>query len=151
MDAEIEMYLRVIESGLAAVIRCMDDLDEDQIRWKPLLSANGLASIARHSLANAERNVLGTFVGEPYEWRRDQEFLTDEETADSLGAAWERLHGQVWQALESMPASSLATMREHPRMGTVPGRAVLLRAACHAAEHGGEAALTRGLVIAKQA
>ena len=144
------MYLRVIGEGLASVVRSMDGLDEDAIRWKPLPSANGLASIARHSLANAERNVLGTFAGEPYTWRRDQEFLTDEETAETLRAAWERLHGRMWQALESMPASSLATTREHPRMGTVPGRAVLLRAACHAAEHGAEAGLTRGLVVARQ-
>jgi hypothetical protein len=149
VDTEIEMYLREIEEGLASVLRCLDGLDEEAIRWKPLPGANGLASIVRHSLANAERNVLGTFVGEPYTWRRDQEFLTDQETAETLRAAWERLRGRMWQALESMPATALATTREHPRIGTVPGRAVLLRAACHASEHGGEAELTRGMVAAR--
>ena len=149
MDAEIEMYLRVIEGGLASVLRCLHGLDEGAIRWNPLPSANSLASIARHSLANAERNVLGTFAGEPYTWQRDQEFLTDQETVETLRATWQLLDGRMRQALESMPAPTLATTREHPRMGSVSGRAVLLRAACHASEHRGEAELTGGLVVAR--
>ncbi len=109
-------------------------------------SANSLAAIAKHSLANAERNVLMTFAGEQYDWRREQEFLADDETVDGLAAAWSVLKSRMRASLETVPASRLTDTLQHPRMGAVPGRAVLLQAARHVSEHAGEAELTRGLV-----
>ena len=148
MHAEITMYLQAIEGSVERVLACLNGLDDAAIRWQPLPSANCLAAIARHTLANAERNVLGTFAREPYDWRRDEEFLADAETAASLGAAWANLRRRVREALETMPESSLSGLRAHPRMGEVTGRAVLLQAARHAAEHVGEAELTRSLLRA---
>jgi len=146
MDAEITMYLRAIAGSLDRVLACLNGLDDAAIRWQPLPSANCLAAIAKHSVANAERNVLGTFAGEPYDWRRDDEFLAVGESGESLQASWRRLQSQMRKALEDASASNLYETVEHPRMGKVTGRAVLLQAARHAAEHVGEAELTRSLL-----
>lgn len=150
MNKEIEMYLVVIEEGCEAIVRALDGLPQEAIIWKPAPMANGLAAIAKHSLANAERNVLMTFAGEPYDWRREEEFRADDETGDGLRLAWERLRPRLHASLESIPESRLSEMLQHPRMGAVPGRAVLLQAARHVSEHAGEAELTRALVDARR-
>ncbi|MGH2632043.1 MAG: DUF664 domain-containing protein [Tepidiformaceae bacterium] len=146
MDAELAMYLRAIEGSLERVLACLEGLDAQAIQWRPLPTANCLAAIARHALANAERNLLGTFAGQPYDWHRDEEFLAEAETAASLHAGWEALRQRFRDALDAAPASTLEELRQHPRMGEVTGRAVLLQAARHVAEHVGEAELTRALL-----
>ena len=88
MDVEIEMYLAAVEEGCEAVLRGLDGLGAEAIHWKPVPAANSLAASAKHSLANAERNVLMTFAGEAYEWRRELEFVADDESAESLRQSW---------------------------------------------------------------
>lgn len=150
MDAEIGMYLEVIEQNLDVVVGSIAGLSDAEIQWQPLPGANSLAVIARHSLANAHRNVLATFAGEPYDYRRDEEFVGADETVPAIEGRWEDLRQRLRGALAAFDASSLAMPREHARMGTVPGRRVLIQAAIHAAEHAGEAALTRQLVVARR-
>jgi hypothetical protein len=53
------------------------------------------------------------------------------------------------ECLEAMPATALEEQCEHPRLGRIAGRAVLLQAERHAAEHLGEAELTRALLLAR--
>jgi hypothetical protein len=45
--------------------------------------------------------------------------------------------------LEGATPEDLDALREHPNMGQVQGRAVLMRAVTHAREHLGQAQLTR--------
>lgn len=149
MDVEIEMYLAAVEDGCEAVLRGLDGLGAEAIHWKPAPAANSLAASAKHSLANAERNVLMTFAGEAYEWRRELEFVADDESAESLRQSWAKLQPRMRASLELIPESRLTVTLRHPRLGEVPGRAVLLQAARHVAEHAGEAALTRGLINAR--
>jgi hypothetical protein len=149
MNPEIQTFLAAIEDSCEHVVVCLEGLGGDAIDWRPVAGANTLAVIARHTLANAERNVLGTFAGQPYEWRREEEFVAPAATADELRASWNTLRGRMRAALDDIPAESLGEPRDHPRMGAVPGRAVLLQAARHAAEHVGEAQLTRSLVLAR--
>jgi hypothetical protein len=149
MHPEIQMYVRAIEGSCGHVIECLDGLDGDEIRWHPLASANSLAAIAKLTLANTERNVLATFAGQHYDWHRDEEFVADGETAESLRATWEQLRTRMHECLGAMPATTLEELCEHPRLGRIAGRAVLLQAARHAAEHLGEAQLTRALLLAR--
>ena len=150
MQTEIAMYLKAVEEGCEAVLRECAGVSAEALHWAPSPAANSLATIAKHSFANAERNLLMTFAGESYDWRRDQEFLARDETAESLGRAWARLQPRMRAALESIPESRLFTTLHHPRMGAVPGRAVLLQAVRHLSEHAGEAGLTRGLIDARK-
>jgi Protein of unknown function (DUF664) len=149
MDTEIELFLQAVDDSLGVIAACLESLDEEAIRWQPLPAANCLAVIAKHAMANAHRNVLAHFAGEPYDYRRDQEFVLASETAATLAADWQRLQQRMRDRLEPMPHSSLDAMCEHARMGSVTGRAVLLQVARHASEHAGEAELTRQFVLAR--
>jgi len=146
MDREIETFLAAIDESLEMITVCLEGLDNESIRWSPGGGANCLAVIAKHSIANAHRNVLAHFAGEPYDHRREEEFALDGETVATLSAAFETLRGRMKVRLGTMPHASLDAMCNHARMGAVPGRAVLLQAARHAAEHAGEARLTRRLI-----
>ncbi|CAN5843324.1 hypothetical protein BH10CHL1_BH10CHL1_01810 [soil metagenome] len=48
-------------------------------------------------------------------------------------------------------ADELTRVRSHPRRGQITGREILLVVACHAAEHRGQAELTRDLLFAARA
>ncbi len=148
MDDEIGMYFRVTCEALAQVVACLRGLDDVACRQRPVEGGNSLLVIAKHVLANAERNVLHTFAGQPYSWQREEEFRLDQETADGVRSAHETLVTRMRAALEALPGSALDMTVVHPRLGPVPGRRVLLQAAIHAAEHEGEAKLTRALVRA---
>jgi hypothetical protein len=147
MDAEIETFLAAIDESLEMIAVCLEGLDDDSIRWSPDGGANCLAVIAKHSIANAHRNVLAHFAGEPYDHRREEEFSLDGETGETLSAAFETLRGRMRARLDTMPHASLDAMCNHARLGAVLGRVVLLQAARHAAEHAGEARLTRRLIL----
>lgn len=139
------MYFAATCEAMAQVVACLRGLDEAAIRAKPMESGNSLLVIAKHVLANAERNVLHTFAGQPYTWNREEEFRIGEETAEGLRASHEALVERMRTALDGMPGSALDEMVVHPRLGPVPRRRVLLQAAIHAAEHEGEAKLTRAI------
>ena len=149
MDTEIGTYLGAVDESLEMIMACFEGLDGEAMRWQPLANANCLAVIAKHSMANAHRNVLAHFANEPYDYHRDEEFVLDGEGSASLVTTWETLRRRMRERLDPMPHSSLDAICNHARMGAVPGRAVLLQAARHAAEHAGEARLTRHLVLAR--
>jgi len=151
MDAEIGMFLAAIDESLEMIAESLEGLDSESIRWRPVADANCLALIAKHSFANAHRNVLAHFAGQPYDYHREEEFALDDETVATLSAAFETLRGRMRGRLDTMPHASLDASCNHARLGKVPGRAVLLQAARHAAEHAGEARLTRQLVLARKA
>jgi hypothetical protein len=146
VDAAIETYLGAVVSSVERIVACLEGVEGEALNWRPLPGSNSLYAIATHALANAERNVLGTFAGLPYDWRRDEEFAAAGVSAEPLRARWASLQRRMWEALDPLPASDLKGLRVHPRLGEVPGWAVLLQAARHAAEHAGEAELTRNLV-----
>jgi len=149
MDAEIAMYLGAIDESLEMIMVCFEGLDEESIRWEPLPGGNCLAVIAKHALANAHRNVLAHFANEPYDYDRDEEFTLDGEATVNLTAMWEELRHRMRERLDPMPHVSLDAICNHARLGPVAGRAILLQAARHAAEHAGEARLTRHLIRAR--
>lgn len=150
MDRETGRFADAIASSIDRVVGCLEGVDRESARWQPLPTANSLLSIANHVLANAERNVLGTYCGQPYDWRRDEEFLAPGVTPGLIRESWADLKTRMMLALESCPPDDLVRSRTHPRLGDVPGREVLLQAARHAAEHVGEAELTRALLLARE-
>lgn len=150
MEHETGIFAAAIASSVDRVLATLDGIEEVGCRWRPLQSANSLLAIANHVLANAERNVLGTYCEQPYDWKRDEEFLADGVTSDSLRERWSALRSRMNSALEEHTFDDLVRPRAHPRLGDVPGREVLLQASRHAAEHVGEAELTRALLLARE-
>ena len=66
-----------------------------------------------------------------------------------LGNAEEPLRERIAKHLASLTRDDLDAARAHPRRGTLTGRDVLIVVARHAAEHWGEAQLTRSLMKAR--
>lgn len=144
------MYLHAIASSVRRILACLEGLDEAGLNWRPPApGANSLYALAAHTLANVERNVMHTFAGEPYESDREAEFAAVGANGDQLVARGETLLVRIHAALEAATPHDLERQRDHPRLGNIPGRAVLLQAARHAAEHAGQAELTRDLLRAK--
>ena len=151
MDAETAQFLAFIEESLDMILSCVDGQSTEQLRWTPAASrTNCLQVIAAHSLANAERNVLATFCGEPYVYNREAEFIAKDLSAAELLTRWNDLRSRMRSRLEKSDASWLTRECNHVRLGAVPGRTVLLQAARHGAEHVGEARLTRDLLEARR-
>lgn len=149
MNREAEIYLGFISRSLERVVATLDGLDDTALAWRPAAEdANCLLAIASHALANAEDNVLGTVCGEPVQRERAGEFLASGVTAEQVRERWEALHKRMSAAMGRLKARDLSAEREHPRRGWLTGREVLIVAARHAAEHQGEAELTRHLLDA---
>jgi hypothetical protein len=95
-------------------------------------------------MGNAEENILQTLCGTPVGRDRDAEFAQAGIVAGVL-ARWEELRPRLAAALAGVARGELDRERPHPRRGTISGRAVLIVVARHAAEHLGQAELTRDL------
>jgi hypothetical protein len=149
MDRETASFLRAISGSLDRIVACLDGLDAATLnRRLPIEGANSLYAIATHALANAERNVLGTYCGEPYDWQREAEFAASGDSAEPLRHYWRKLEVRMREGLAAAGPAALARECDHPRLGRIHGREVLLQAARHAAEHVGEAELTRRAISA---
>jgi len=147
MDRESAAFLRAISGSLDRIVACLDGLDADGLnRRPPIDGANSLFAIATHALANTERNVMGTYCGEPYDWQREAEFAAAGDSAAPIRARWAELKERMRAGLDAAGPAALGRECDHYRLGRVPGREVLLQAARHAAEHVGEAELTRRLL-----
>ena len=152
MHPEAESYLGFISRSLERIVATLDDLDGADLAWRPPAEdANCLLAIASHALANAEDNVLGSVCGEQVERERAGEFVASGVTAEQVRERWADLHQRMSAAMGRLKARDLSAERNHPRRGLLSGREILIVAARHAAEHQGEAELTRHLLDAAKA
>jgi len=145
--SETETFSEFIVESLDMILRCAEGLDGTTLNWRAdVEGTNSLYVIANHSMANAERNVLATFCGEPYDYDREAEFAAAGDSVEELLGRWAVLRARIETVLAATGSEHLARDCTHFRLGVVPGRTVLLQAARHAAEHVGEARLTRAFV-----
>lgn len=149
--AEPLVFWRYIASSLDRLIGCLDGLDAAQVAWfPPAPGANSLAVLVAHMLGNAEENLLGTLGGQSIARDRDAEFRVRGASAAELAAAWVALRPRLEAALAALPDGALDRDYAHPRRGTIGGREILIVVARHAAEHLGQAELTRDLLRAAE-
>ena len=110
-----------------------------------------LEGLTGHVLGNAEENVLQTVCGVPVTRSRAAELAAGGDTWEPLRDRWRGLRARIEDALATLPEGELDRERPHPRRGLLTGREVLLVVARHAAEHWGEAQLTRSLMPGRDA
>ena len=147
--AELESFRDFIFNTIAVLVGALDDLDEAGLNWRPPAPAtNSLYAIVAHVLGNAEENLLGTLCGRPHERDYPGEWVATGKDADALRARWALLRERFDAAFAALPAGELDRERTHPRRGMLTGREVLIVVARHAAEHWGEAQLTKSLLNA---
>ena len=144
MNGEAALYFAVLRRSVEHLLRTLDGIDSEGLNWHPPVNgANSLYILTARTLANIERNVLHHFGGQAYDWYREEEFAARGEDSESLQEQWAQLEPKLLALLDSATAADLDSLYEHPSMGQVQGRAVLMRAVTHAREHLGQAQLTR--------
>lgn len=146
---EAALFYRYIVSSIDGLLQCLDGLDEEQLNWRPPApNTNSLYALAVHTLGNAEESLLFTLCGQPGQRDREQEFLAKGISGNEMVIYWQELRQRVQSALLNLSSDALEHEVIHPRLGAITGRDVLIIVAMHAAEHRGQAELTRDLVLA---
>ena len=149
-DAEVAIFWRYIASSIARLVELAATLDAGGLTWRaPAPETNSIYALTIHTMGNAEENILETLCGRPVGRRREAEFA--QEGAAEVRARWRELRPQLATALAALPLGTLERACPHPRRGTIGGREVLIVVARHAAEHLGQAELTRDLWRATRA
>lgn len=146
---EVASIWRFIDRALERLVASLDGLSEEDLNWRPTAAeTNSLHVLAVHTLGNVEENVLEILCGQPVGRDRDAEFAAQSTAAGPVRERWLTLQGRAQGCLADLPSTALDREYTHPRRGTISGRDVLLIAATHAAEHAGQAELTRDLLRA---
>ncbi|MEX2314637.1 MAG: DinB family protein [Thermomicrobiales bacterium] len=143
---EAASFWHYISSSLGRLVQLAETIAPDGLHWSPPASStNSIAVLAVHTLGNAEENILQTLCGQTMGRSRAGEFVERLSTADELLERWQDLRPRLESALAQLSAFDMDNERLHPRRGAIPGREVLIVVARHAAEHLGQAELTRDL------
>lgn len=133
------------------VLMTLEGLNDAEMNERPFATANSLYAIATHVLGNVEESLLGVLCGQSVQRDREAEFVATGYSMESLHEQWTMLRGRIEPAMEKLADDALERVFEHPRRGTVTGLEILIIVARHAAEHAGEAELTRDLILLQRA
>ena len=146
-SGEVASFWRFISSSLTRLVALLDGLDAAELNWSPpARGANCVFVLAVHTLSNVEENILETLCGEPIDREREAEFDAIGISSETVRQRWDALRPPVEAALASLKSTDLDGHYQHPRRGELTGREVLIVVARHAAEHLGQAELTRDLL-----
>ena len=146
---EVDIFWHRIRHTVDELVACLKGLDSDSLNWSPLDDANSLYVLATHTMGNVRHNLLNVLCGLPITRDRDAEFMATGASAAKIEARWNDLKARISDAIEELSPAELDRDRNHPHRGVITGREVLIVVAGHAAEHYGQAQLTRDLAKAR--
>ena len=146
-DKEIESFWNFIRDSVDRLLACLEGLDEADLNWRPLENANSLYVLANHTISNIERNILGILCYQKISQDREEAFEARGNSAEPLQQKWNEIQKRVSSCLAKLSAVDLNQEHDHPRRDKITGRDALLVVARHAAEHMGQAFLTRDLLF----
>ena len=69
-----EVHLRLFEESLPRILKCLDQLNNDQIWWRPNPSSNSIGNLVLHLCGNVTQWICTGLGGLPYERHRQAEF-----------------------------------------------------------------------------
>ncbi len=147
---EVDLYWDMIRNSVDELVACLEGLDGDSLNWKPLEDANSLCVLATHTMGNVRHNFLSILCGGPITRDRDSEFAAMGDSVAEIEAGWNELQRRISEAIRDLPPDDLDRVRDDPQRGKITGRELMILVARHAAEHYGQAQLTRDLVKARQ-
>jgi hypothetical protein len=134
---------------LARILACLDGLSPAEQLWHPsAVGANSILAIGNHALSNAADNILRVIDGQIVPRDRATEFEVLPASADELRERWRALEPRLSRVLEDLTTNDLARHVELGWRDPAPIFEVMIMAIRHAAEHQGQAELTRDLVLA---
>ena len=146
-NREIDVFWRLIANTVDRLIGCLEGQRADDLNWTPLEDANSLYVLATHTMGNIRQNVLGGLCDVPVQRDRDAEFQVTGDSPEEIKARWNELRDQISDCVLHVPEDRLDRAKEHPGRGAISDRETLIVAARHAAEHFGQAQLTRDLLL----
>jgi hypothetical protein len=150
MESVIAQYRDGAVRAIDEIVAQLEGLDPAQANAKPdAPDTNSLWVIAVHTVSSIEQNVLQHICGQDIPRDRDSEFIAEASSAselDELRRRWEDVRQRVSDGLATVSAEDAARIRQHPVYGSVDAYGVLMEVLFHAANHAGEATLTRRLV-----
>jgi hypothetical protein len=139
-----EMRDRLLRE-VGRVIGATDGLSASQLAWTPAAKeANSLLVLAAHTVGAAERHILVHIAGRKPGGTRDEEFAARADVA-GVRARWEGVQRGIVEVLDDLPPGRLDEDIVGP-VSTSSVHAMLVHAIAHAAEHAGQAELTRDLI-----
>jgi uncharacterized damage-inducible protein DinB len=141
---------KYISGSIEQLLKCLDGLSSSDLNWCPIESANSLYVLATHVLGNVEENIIETLYGQKVKRNREGEFRASGDSIDPILSKWSDLQGRVNDCIKNLSSENLTRIRKHPRRGEIAGWEILIIVARHAAEHMGQAKLTRDLLFASQ-
>ena len=131
------------------MLAVVHDCTVEELNWRPPApEANTIYALATHTLANARVNVIQVLCGQAIDRDRDAEFRSVATADNATIPAWPALRDELAAALAPLTDADMDRTCQHPARGEVTGREVLIILARHAAEHVGQAELTRDLAKA---
>lgn len=147
-DREIDSFWRAIVSSVNHIVSCLEGLGEEDLNWKPLGNANSLYVLPNHMMSNMEETILGVLCGQRVKARqREDDFRVIGSSLEPVQQRWRELQERIASSLAQLPQGALNKEYVHPRRGKLTGRDILIVVAKHAAEHFGQAQLTRDLLF----
>ncbi|MBI2850421.1 MAG: DinB family protein [Chloroflexi bacterium] len=148
-DKEIDSFWRAIASSVNHLVLCLDGLNKEDLNWRPLDNANSLYVLPNHIMSNMEETILGVLCGQSVKARqREDDFKVKGSSIESTRQKWQELQQRIGSSLAQLPPGALNKEYVHPRRGKITGRDILIVVTKHAAEHVGQADLTRDLLFA---
>ena len=147
---ETDVYWLKISNTVDEIVACLEGVGSDDLDWSPLDDANSLYVLATHTMGNVRHNLLNGLCGLAISRDRDAEFAVTGGSAADIVAHWNEIKSQISNSVEGLPRGELDRERDHPRYGTISGHELLVLVSTHAAEHYGQAQLTRDLLKAQR-
>jgi hypothetical protein len=138
-----DRLVREVERVLAAT----EGLGAERLAWTPpAKDANSLLVLAAHAVGSVERHILVSVAGRRPGGTREEEFAAKSDIA-GVRARWELVKRGVIDVLDNLPPGRLD--EDVPVPGPASTRSVhstIVHVIAHAAEHAGQAELTRDLI-----
>ncbi len=148
-SAEVEAGWNSVAQRLDGLVALVAGRDAAELNWRPPApDANSLYVLATHTIANARQGLLVVLCGHADDRDRDAEFRAGGDSGEPLEHRWHELRAEMLDCLAALPPARLDETLVHPRQGELTGRETILLVATHAAEHLGQAELTRDLLAA---
>lgn len=148
-NKEIETFWTFISRSVGSIVSCLDGLGEEDLNWRPPTeNANSLYVLPTHIMGNMEEVILGVLCGRSIgDRQRESEFRIAGNSSEPVKQRWKELRDKIASNLAQLPPDALDREYIHPRRGKITGRGLLILVARHAAEHNGQAKLTRDLLF----
>ena len=141
-----DRLLREVDRVMVAA----DGLSAAQLVWTPAANtANSLLVLAAHTVGAAERHILVNIAGRKPGGTRDAEFAAPQDIA-GIRARWDTVKRGIVDVLDNLSPGRLDDDLPGP-VSTRSVQAMIVHAIAHAAEHAGQAELTRDLVKQRDA